>query len=109
VSDATSTTSSSVNSPTISTRKIESTVAVQNGEAVILGGLIRDQGSSGSSGLPFLSNLPLIGWLFGQESDSNQRTELVVVLVPTVIFNSNDNRQVVESFRAKLQGLKGSF
>jgi general secretion pathway protein D len=109
VSDATATTSSSVNSPTISTRKIESTVAVQNGEAVILGGLIRDQGSSGSSGLPFLSNLPLIGWLFGQESDSNQRTELVVVLVPTVIFNSNDNRQVVESFRAKLQGLKGSF
>ena len=109
VSDASTTTSSSVNSPTISTRKIESTVAVQNGEALILGGLIRDQGSSGSSGLPFLSNIPLIGWLFGQESDSSQRTELVVVLVPTVVFNSNDNRQVVESFRAKLQGLKGSF
>jgi general secretion pathway protein D len=109
VSDATTTTSSTVDSPTISTRKIESTVAVQNGEAVILGGLIRDQGSSGSSGLPFLSNLPLIGWLFGQESDSNQRTELVVVLVPTVVANSSDNQRVVESFRKKLQGLKGAF
>ncbi|MES9859599.1 MAG: type II secretion system secretin GspD [Candidatus Thiodiazotropha sp. LLP2] len=109
VSDASSTTSSTVNSPTISTRKIESTVAVQNGEALILGGLIRDQGSSGSSGLPFLSNLPLIGWLFGQESDSNRRTELVVVLVPTVVFDSNDNRKVVESFRRKLEGLKGTF
>jgi general secretion pathway protein D len=109
VSDASTTTSSSVNSPTISTRKIESTVAVQNGEAVILGGLIRDLGNNNSSGLPFLSNLPLIGWLFGQESDTTQRTELVVVLVPTVVFNSDDNRKVVESFRAKLQGLKGSF
>ncbi|MES9833423.1 MAG: type II secretion system secretin GspD [Candidatus Thiodiazotropha sp. DIVDIV] len=109
VSDASTTTSSTVDSPTISTRKIESTVAVQNGEALILGGLIRDQGSSGSSGLPFLSNIPLIGWLFGQESDSNRRTELVVVLVPTVVFDSNDNRKVVESFRRKLEGLKGTF
>ncbi len=40
-------------------------------------------------------------------TDSSQRTELV--LVPSVVFNSNDNRRVVESFRAKLQGLKGSF
>ncbi|MET0055691.1 MAG: type II secretion system secretin GspD, partial [Candidatus Thiodiazotropha sp. 6PLUC10] len=109
VSDASTTTSSTVDSPTISTRKIESTVAVQNGEALILGGLIRDQGSSGSSGLPFLSNLPLIGWLFGQESDSSRRTELVVVLVPTVVSDSSDNRKVVESFRRKLEGLKGTF
>ncbi|MET0123588.1 MAG: type II secretion system protein GspD, partial [Candidatus Thiodiazotropha sp. 6PLUC9] len=78
-------------------------------EALILGGLIRDQGSSGSSGLPFLSNLPLIGWLFGQESDSSRRTELVVVLVPTVVSDSSDNRKVVESFRRKLEGLKGTF
>jgi general secretion pathway protein D len=109
VSDATTTTSSSVDSPTISTRKIESTVAVQNGEAVILGGLIRDQDSSGSSGLPFLSNIPLIGWLFGQESKDNKRTELVVVLVPKVISDSEDNKQVVDSFRRKLEGLKGAF
>ncbi|MEW8628041.1 MAG: hypothetical protein AB2551_20000, partial [Candidatus Thiodiazotropha sp.] len=65
--------------------------------------------NEGTSGLPFFSQLPLIGWLFGQESQFSKRTELVVVLVPTVVFNSNDNRQVVESFRAKLQGLKGSF
>ena len=109
VSDASTTTSSTVNSPTISTRKIASTVAVQNGEALILGGLIRDQDRSGGSGLPFLSNLPLVGWMFGQESTFNRRTELVVVLVPSVVSNSNENRQVVNSFRKKLEGLKGAF
>ncbi|MEJ2424239.1 MAG: hypothetical protein P8101_07205 [Candidatus Thiodiazotropha sp.] len=64
------------------TRKITSTVAVQNGEALILGGLIKDQYQSGSSELPFLSNIPIIGWLFGQESKFNRR---------------------------KLEGLKGAF
>ncbi|MET0051163.1 MAG: type II secretion system secretin GspD [Candidatus Thiodiazotropha sp.] len=109
VSDVSSNNTSSVDSPTISTRKITSTVAVQNGEALILGGLIKDQDTSGSSGLPFLSNLPLIGWLFGQESKFNRRTELVVVLVPSVVSSPTDNRQVVESFRRRLEGLKGSF
>ncbi|MCG8013803.1 MAG: type II secretion system protein GspD, partial [Candidatus Thiodiazotropha weberae] len=101
--------SSTSGSPTISTRKINSTVAVKNGEVLVLGGLITDRDNEGTSGLPFLSKLPLIGWLFGQESSFSKRTELVVVLVPTVVFDSTDNRRVVESFRAKLQGLKGSF
>ncbi|MCU7920124.1 MAG: type II secretion system secretin GspD [Candidatus Thiodiazotropha sp. (ex Epidulcina cf. delphinae)] len=109
VSDVSTVAASSVNSPTISTRKISSTVAVQNGEALILGGLITDRDNDGSSGLPFLSELPFIGWLFGQESKFSKRTELVVVLVPSVVSNSSENRQVVDSFRRKLEGLKGSF
>ncbi|MCG7942085.1 MAG: type II secretion system secretin GspD, partial [Candidatus Thiodiazotropha taylori] len=76
--------SSTSGSPTISTRKITSTVAVKNGEVLVLGGLITDRDNEGTSGLPFLSKLPLIGWLFGQESTFSKRTELVVVLVPTV-------------------------
>ncbi|MEJ2620752.1 MAG: type II secretion system secretin GspD [Candidatus Thiodiazotropha sp.] len=108
VSDA-SDASAATGSPTISTRKITSTVAVKNGEALVLGGLITNRDDQGTSGLPWLSQLPLLGWLFGQESQFSRRTELVVVLVPTVVFNSNDTRQVVESFRAKLEGLKGSF
>jgi general secretion pathway protein D len=109
VSDVSSSSASSVDSPTISTRKITSTVAVQNGEALVLGGLIKNQDENGSSGLPFLSNIPLIGWLFGQESKFNRRTELVVVLVPSVVSSPDENRQVVESFRRKLEGLKGAF
>ncbi|MET0091042.1 MAG: type II secretion system secretin GspD [Candidatus Thiodiazotropha sp.] len=109
VSDVSSNSTSTVDSPTISTRKITSTVAVQNGEALILGGLIKDQDTSGSSGLPYLSNIPLIGWLFGQESKFNRRTELVVVLVPSVVSSPTDNRQIVESFRRRLEGLKGAF
>ncbi|MCU7905814.1 MAG: type II secretion system secretin GspD [Candidatus Thiodiazotropha sp. (ex Epidulcina cf. delphinae)] len=109
VSDISTVAASSVNSPTISTRKISSTVAVQNGEALILGGLITDRDNNGSSGLPFLSELPIIGWLFGQASKFSKRTELVVVLVPSVISNSSENSRVVNAFRKKLEGLKGSF
>ncbi|MCU7947738.1 MAG: type II secretion system secretin GspD [Candidatus Thiodiazotropha sp. (ex Cardiolucina cf. quadrata)] len=109
VSDVSTVAASSVDSPTISTRKINSTVAVQNGEALILGGLITDRDDNGSTGLPYLNKLPVIGWLFGQESKFSKRTELVVVLVPRVVSNSSENSQVVESFRKKLEGLKGSF
>ncbi|MCU7929694.1 MAG: type II secretion system secretin GspD [Candidatus Thiodiazotropha sp. (ex Codakia rugifera)] len=109
VSDVSTVAASSVDSPTISTRKINSTVAVQNGEALILGGLITDRDDNGSTGLPYLNKLPVIGWLFGQESKFSKRTELVVVLVPRVVSNSGENSQVVESFRKKLEGLKGSF
>jgi general secretion pathway protein D len=109
VSAASTTTSSTVNSPTISTRKIDSTVSVRNGEALVLGGLIKDQDSDVKAGLPFLSKIPILGWLFGQTSKSSNRTELVVVLVPTVIDGSNDIDKVVDSFREKLKGLKGAF
>ncbi len=71
--------------------------------------MIKDQYQSGSSELPLLSNIPIIGWLFGQESKFNRCTELVVVLVPSVVSSLDENRQVVESFRRKLEGLKGAF
>ncbi len=97
------------NSPTIQTRKITSTVAVQSGQAVVLGGLIETEESKNKSGVPGLYNLPLIGALFGETSTTNDRKELVVILTPSVIANNLDARKITEDFRAKLQGLKGSF
>ena len=105
VSDVVPTTTSSINSPTISQRSIASTVAVQSGETVALGGLIRDNTRNTRSGLPFLSRLPAIGPLFGSTDKRNERTELIVLLTPSVIANTEQARAVTDELLGRLRGL----
>ena len=96
--------------PIIQTRNITSSVAVQSNQAVVLGGLIRDQVSNSKEGIPGLYNLPAIGWLFNSDRQKEaNRTELVVVLSPQVIKSDKDIETVTEDFRNKLKGLEGSF
>ena len=109
VSNAVQTETSSINSPTIKNRNIESTVAVQNGQSVVLGGLIRDEQQEGQGGVPGLYSLPVIGSLFGTTERSKLRNELVVVLTPRVIANAADARKITEDFRTKMKGLQGTF
>lgn len=97
---------SGIDSPTISTRNITSSVAVRSNQAVVLGGLIEDKRSQGNSGVPGLYNLPFAGPLFGQRSRSSERTELVVVLMPKVIANDQDIEMVNDDFRRKVKGLQ---
>jgi general secretion pathway protein D len=88
-------------------RQITSKVAVRSGENIVLGGLIRDNNSSGSSGLPLLSSLPIVGGLFGSKNSSTARTELLVVLTPRVVRSDQEIRDVSEEMRDKLKGLSG--
>jgi len=109
VSDATDTTSSDIDSPTIRTRNITSSVSVKNSQAVVLGGLIRDSRSELQSGIPGLYSLPGVGWMFGQKRKEASRTELVVVLTPRIISNDKDIEDIAEIFRTKLKGLERRF
>lgn len=107
VSDVTQTTTSDLDSPTIRQRRVESTVAVQTGETVALGGLIRDTHEEGSSGIPFLSRIPLIGWLFGTQSDISGRTELLVLITPRVVPNQDSARRVTDELRQRMSQITG--
>ncbi len=109
VSTAVATTASNLDSPTIQTRNITSSVAVKNEQAVVLGGLIDDRTSRNEGGVPGLYSIPGIGWAFGQKSRKADRKELVVVLTPRVISNDRDIEEVTEEFRGKLQGLREKF
>jgi len=102
-------TTEGVESPTFRTRNIESSVAVQHGQVVVLGGLIRDEKEDNKSGIPGLYKVPVLGWLFGQEGSNTTRTELVVVIQPRVISNTADADKVMNDFRKRLKGLKGEF
>ncbi|MGH6879774.1 MAG: type II secretion system protein GspD, partial [Hypericibacter sp.] len=102
VSDVAETKSSGIDSPTIQQRQITSTVAVQTGETVALGGLIRDRHSEGVTGIPLLSDIPLLGNLFKTTSDKDDRTELLILLTPHVIRNSQDARVLTEELRRRI-------
>jgi general secretion pathway protein D len=106
VSDAVDTESSGIDAPTITQRSIESTVAVNSGETIVLGGLISEVNTDGESGIPFLYKLPIIGKLFGQTTTTTRRKELLVLITPTVVGNRNEARDITEEYRKKLKGLK---
>jgi len=96
-------TASQNQSPTISQRKVETTVAVQDGQTVALGGLITDSRTNSSSGLPWLSRLPFVGWLFSVKSEQAARTELLVLITPRVVGGAEQARQVTQELRARLR------
>jgi general secretion pathway protein D len=87
-------------------RQIGSRVAVRSGEALVLGGLIRDGVTDGSSGVPFLSRVPVLGALFGKQTRNGARTELLVVITPRVVRSSHDARQVSVEMRERMRGFR---
>ena len=98
-------TQSEQSTPTISQRLVSSTVAVQSGETVALGGLITDNRNRTRSGVPILSSIPVIGVLFSTRSRVNTRTELLVMLTPSVIDSPARAREVTEELRRRLSSV----
>ncbi|MFZ4480704.1 MAG: type II secretion system secretin GspD, partial [Rhodoferax sp.] len=86
-------------------RQFVSKVAVRSGETLVLGGLIRDNTTNGKSGLPGLQDLPIIGSLFGTNSTSTNRTELVVIITPRVVRTVQDMRQIGQDLRDSMKTL----
>jgi general secretion pathway protein D len=81
--------SASIQSPSFSNRQVKTQVTVQDGDMVAIGGIISDEKTDSSSGIPFLHRLPLIGTAFGNKSTTKTRTEMVIFLTPHVIYDTN--------------------
>ena len=96
------TTSSTIQSPTIQQRKIDTTVAVHDGQTLALGGLISDNVNRGITGVPWLSEVPVLGALFGTNTDNNERTEIIVLVTPHVVRDAQTAQSVTDELRAKL-------
>lgn len=92
--------------PTFLERKITSRVAVRSSESIVLGGLIRENKSQGSRGVPLLHEIPVLGALFGTKSDTSVRTELIVIITPRAIYNDSELREVSDEMRSQMRGLK---
>jgi len=106
VSDAIPTETSGINSPTIQQRSIRSIVAVQSGETVALGGLIRERSTKSTTGVPVLQDIPVLGNLFKTTGQEAQRTELLVLITPRVVRGPAQAREVTEELRQRLTVLR---
>ena len=89
-------------SPTISKKEIASSVAVADGETIVLGGLISDNVTDNKNGVPFFYQLPIIGSLFGATSKNDTKTELVILITPRVVKSKQDSRVISNEFKRKL-------
>lgn len=106
VSNATPTTTSGIDSPTIQKRTAESTVTVKSGETIILAGLIKEEKNKSTEGLPLLAQIPLIGGLFGTQSWGDNRTELILLITPRVLIDTQDAAAITEEYRSRIKGLE---
>jgi len=87
------------------TRQIQTRVAVRSGEPVVLGGLIRENDTTGRSGVPVLSTLPVVGALFGNTANNSNRTELLVLLTPRALENDDALRSASAEMRERMRVL----
>ena len=71
--------------PASVSRKFESITRVKNGEMIVLGGLETSSKSTTKSGIPLLSKIPLIGWIFGSHQKNNSKEKLLVFVKPVII------------------------
>ncbi|OPY70893.1 MAG: Type II secretion system protein D precursor [Syntrophorhabdaceae bacterium PtaU1.Bin034] len=73
-------------------------LVVQDGQTVIIGGLIREDKSGSKSGIPLLSSIPLLGGLFGSRSNEVRRQEIIILLTPHVIKNQREAQHITSEY-----------
>ena len=87
----------------IAQRTIDSTVIVQSGQTIVLGGLIREDVTKSNGGIPVLKDIPVMGNLFSNTRDNKNRTELIITLTPRVITNPNEAYEISNELREKIK------
>src|SRR5262249_8264690 len=105
VSDVAQQSFGTTNSPSFTTREAETTMVVQDGSTVIIGGIIDDAISGVRTGVPYLMDVPVLGRFFRQDSDTTTRTELLITITPYVIHNREEARDVTDDFSSRIEGL----
>jgi general secretion pathway protein D len=103
VSDVASAAANTVTgSPTFNDQVFRTQVAVEDGQTVGMAGLIQDNASVDNTGIPVLKDIPLLGTLFSTQTNSRDRTELLVLITPHVVHDQRDARALTEDMRNSL-------
>ncbi len=95
--------------PPISTRSVQTLLAVPSGQTMVMGGLITENKQNTSNGLPLISRVPVLGGLFGNQDLKNNRTELVLFITPQVLESESDYQRVIEDLRRKMEQIEDVF
>jgi general secretion pathway protein D len=92
--------------PTISQRRVHSSVSVVSGQTVLLAGLISESSQETRSGIPGLREIKFLGDVFGNTSSTKSRSEIIIFIKTQLIRNSQDASGVTEEFRDRLQSMR---
>ncbi len=90
--------------PTVSQRKVKSSISVVSGQTVLLAGLISESENKARQGIPGLDQIPGLGDAFGRQTNARVRTELILFIRPTVVRDALDAHQIAEEMRTKMNG-----
>ena len=94
-----------IDSPAFTTRETESTVVVQNGETIVIAGIIQENKNTTRSGIPYLMDVPVLGQLFKRDSETTRRTELVALITPYVVRDREEAQSVTEEFKRRVDNV----
>jgi general secretion pathway protein D len=90
--------------PTVTQRRVTSSIAVASGQTVLLAGLISERQDRSRDGIPGLDQIPVVGEFFSTKKfGTNQRTELIIFIRPQIIRNGVDASRIAQDLRAKLR------
>jgi len=95
-----------IDSPTILTRRITTSVVAAHGESIALGGLMSENISQTENKIPLLGDIPFLGKLFKTTSKTKTKTELLVFLTATILTNVDDTARITKELKKELQWLK---
>lgn len=90
----------------IDTRRLKTEAIISSGDTVMLAGLISDDATRGSSGFPGLSRIPVIGGLFGRQSSNQGRTEVVILLTPTIVRDQQELRNLTDEYSRRFRAME---
>ena len=90
----------------INTRRLKTEAVTSSGDTVLLAGLIQDGTTRGSSGLPGLTRIPVLGALFGRQSSNQSRTEVVILITATIMRNQQELRSLTDDYSRRFRAME---
>lgn len=90
-------------------RETTTTVVVSDGETVVIGGLIRDNTRAAKTAVPCLGQVPVLGWLFKAKGDTGDKTNLLILLTPTIVRSTDRLRELTDERRKKIEEEQRKF
>lgn len=96
-------------SPSFDTKKAETSAAIQSGHTLILGGIISEEKKSSRSGIPFLSKIPILGYLFSSTTEENDKRELILMVTPYVVGSQDEADSLSNDYQERVRVIKEKF
>lgn len=95
-----------VDYPSFQKRKITTDATIEDGKTIMLAGLIENRTENGIVGIPVLKDIPIVGGLFGTNSKTKNKTELLISITPYIVNNREEADRLAGSFQDSMQKLR---